>query len=173
MLKVKVSPQKRTKVLQNHFNKIKKSPIDNIKFTLNEGNLNVWYAIIYDLSDEFKDGEYLMRLEPPTEYPFKPPAFYFLTPNGVYTPEEKVCLSIGDEHSENYRPSLGIPGFAVNVLGALIGWKDLTTGINDSGRKGGKGIICNTNETQIKKYASVSQEYNKKKLNSYLKMFEL
>ena len=40
----------------------------------------------------------------PPDYPFKPPAFMLLTPNGRFETGVKICLSISAHHPEHWQP---------------------------------------------------------------------
>ena len=51
---------------------------------------------------DFDNGLYHGRLLIPSEYPLKPPSIYFLTPNGRFATDTKICLSISDFHSGLY-----------------------------------------------------------------------
>ncbi|GAA5885309.1 hypothetical protein JCM3774_004567, partial [Rhodotorula dairenensis] len=44
----------------------------------------------------------------PSEYPFKPPEVYMLTPSGRFEINKKICLSISSFHPETWQPSWGI-----------------------------------------------------------------
>jgi hypothetical protein len=40
----------------------------------------------------------LLRMQLPSEYPFKPPEVYMLTPSGRFEINKKICLSISSFH---------------------------------------------------------------------------
>lgn len=44
----------------------------------------------------------------PPDYPFTPPAFMLLTPNGRFETNVKVCLSISSHHPEHWQPSWSV-----------------------------------------------------------------
>lgn len=44
----------------------------------------------------------------PPDYPFKPPAFMLLTPNGRFETGTKICLSISSHHPEHWQPSWSV-----------------------------------------------------------------
>lgn len=53
-------------------------------------------------------GVYHGRILLPAEYPFKPPAFMMLTPNGRFQTGVKICLSISSHHPEHWQPSWSV-----------------------------------------------------------------
>lgn len=53
-------------------------------------------------------GVYHGRILLPAEYPFKPPSFMMLTPNGRFQTGVKVCLSISSHHPEHWQPSWSV-----------------------------------------------------------------
>jgi len=74
-----------------------------------EDNLFEWlFAISGPPDSEFAGGVYLGRILLPPEYPMKPPAFVFLTPNGRFETGARVCLSISQHHPEEWQPSWGV-----------------------------------------------------------------
>ncbi len=53
-------------------------------------------------------GIYHGRILLPPEYPFKPPSFLLLTPNGRFETGVKICLSISSHHPEHWQPSWSV-----------------------------------------------------------------
>jgi len=154
------------RILMNHFNRAIKTPSEFCKFALDPENINIWYILLSGLAgenDEFKDGQYIIKLIANDNYPHNPPAFYFMTPNGVFEIDVSICISIGLYHSENYRQALGMHGFANQVVSSIIGWKDLERGI---------GIQKNIKPEIIKNYTFSSVSYNKNVLKYYLDLIE-
>ena len=122
-------------------------------FALREEKPWVWYLKLHGFAgdeDEFVGGEYIVRMKAPEGFPFKPPHFRFMTPNGVYDVEKKVCINIGQFHSDQYRAALGMSGFANQLVSGMIGWKTLGGGIS----------LLNTTLEKKKELASYSIEYN-------------
>ena len=54
----------------------------------------------------FEGGIYHGRILLPVEYPFKPPNFMLLTPNGRFETLTKICLSITSYHAEHLATEL-------------------------------------------------------------------
>ncbi|XP_076069647.1 ubiquitin-conjugating enzyme E2 J1-like isoform X2 [Oratosquilla oratoria] len=84
-----------------------------------EENLFEWHFTLRGPSDsEFDGGIYHGRILMPSEYPMKPPNIIFLTPNGRFEANKKICLSISGHHPETWQPSWSIR----TALLALIGF---------------------------------------------------
>ncbi|KAJ7528505.1 hypothetical protein O6H91_15G006100 [Diphasiastrum complanatum] len=74
-----------------------------------EDNIFEWHFAIRGPQDsEFEGGIYHGRIQLPSEYPFKPPAFMLLTPNGRFETQTKICLSISQHHPEHWQPSWSV-----------------------------------------------------------------
>jgi len=84
--------------------------------------LDEWTYLMCGMAPPY-DGEYLFTLTAPNEYPIKPPSVQFWTPNGLFIPGTKVCVSIGEYHSQDasddgaygWRPAMGMEGFALQL----------------------------------------------------------
>jgi ubiquitin-protein ligase len=147
-----VNPR-RNVALCNQYRKAIGSPCDMVKYYMTD-DVGVWYVLLSGFSgtnDEYVGGEYLCELTAPPSFPFNPPSFKVLTPNGVYIPDQKVCISIGEYHSQNYRAVLGMSGFAKQIISGIIGWKELTSGI---------GLTTTTIEEK-KQFAHKSYDFNR------------
>jgi ubiquitin-conjugating enzyme E2 J1 len=71
-----------------------------------ENNLFEWHFTIRGPPDsDFTHGIYHGKIFLPPEYPFKPPDFLLLTPNGRFEVGKKICLSISGYHPETWQPS--------------------------------------------------------------------
>ncbi|KAF0992031.1 hypothetical protein HZS_605 [Henneguya salminicola] len=55
----------------------------------------------------YEGGMYHGKIIFPTDYPIKPPEIIFLTPNGRFQINKKICLSVSNYHPEHWRPSWG------------------------------------------------------------------
>jgi ubiquitin-conjugating enzyme E2 J2 len=134
----------------------------NLIPVVDEKNIRVWYFLVLNLPPPYLRGEYVFRLTAPTAFPKRPPELVFLTENGVYGLGGKICISIGEFHSQNWRPALGMIGFAREVVNGLL--------VPD--RLGG-GIRLR-NDTFAKKavLAAKSVAYNEENLSSIMKQFK-
>ncbi|KAG2439668.1 hypothetical protein HYH02_010550 [Chlamydomonas schloesseri] len=74
-----------------------------------ESDIFEWHFVIRGPRDtEFEGGIYHGRILLPAEYPFKPPSFMMLTPNGRFETNMKICLSISSHHPEHWQPSWSV-----------------------------------------------------------------
>jgi len=84
-----------------------------------EDDIFEWHFTIRGPKEsEFEGGIYHGRILLPPDYPFKPPNFVLLTPNGRFEVQKKICLTISAHHPEYWQPSWSIR----TVLVALIGF---------------------------------------------------
>lgn len=131
--KIPIPDKRQTAIMMAQFKKATAEPNEFVKFAMSQDNACVWYIRISNFAgnnDEFAGGEYDCRMVAPPDFPFNPPSFYFLTHNGLYEIETKVCISIGEYHKDEYRAALGMAGFANQLVSGLVGWKDMGGGIN-------------------------------------------
>ncbi|KXZ44643.1 hypothetical protein GPECTOR_64g137 [Gonium pectorale] len=82
------------------------------------------------IAEALEGGIYHGRILLPAEYPFKPPSFMMLSPNGRFETGVKICLSISSHHPEHWQPSWSVrtaltaliafmPSPGAGALGAL------------------------------------------------------
>ncbi|XVE65520.1 hypothetical protein DITRI_Ditri08aG0006300 [Diplodiscus trichospermus] len=85
------------------------NPSDDFMSLPLEENIFEWqFAIRGPRDSEFEGGIYHGRIQLPAEYPFKPPSFMLLTPNGRFETQTKICLSISNHHPEHWQPSWSV-----------------------------------------------------------------
>ncbi|WFD33708.1 E2 ubiquitin-conjugating enzyme [Malassezia cuniculi] len=74
-----------------------------------EDNIFEWHFTLRGPADsDFEGGAYHGRIILPTEYPFRPPDIQFLTPNGRWATDTKICLSFTGFHEDDWQPAWGI-----------------------------------------------------------------
>lgn len=150
------------KTLMAHYKKATAAPHPYIKVAINTNDVAKWYFLIHNLDEPYKGGEYLFEMKAPNDFPFKPPTFICYTPNGFYDIGGPICISIGEFHSGNYRATLGMMGFAEQVMAGLIDAKNMGSGIR----------LIKTTNLQKKEYTAASAAYNKSKYPDIMKLFD-
>ena len=149
------------KRIQKEYDELKLNPLPNIKIAYDTNNLLDWYCMIYDLNEEeYKNGQYIFNIKMSPNYPFDPPEFYFLTPNGRFDIDKKLCFSNSSYHKESWSPLWTIKTIILGFLSFFLEKK--SSGIGH--------LAASIDEKKI--FAEKSQEYNKTKLKKYLDLFE-
>lgn len=163
-LKVKkFSAKDRLKSLINNYREWTSHEDEYVRFILKESNKpDIWLMLISNMPGEFSGGEYIVEIKATSKYPFEPPEFYFYTPNGVYLEEKKVCINIGSYHKDDFPTSLGMGGFAKQLVSGMFGWRTLGGGIN----------IVKTSEKKKQTIAAVSKAYNARHFPELVKRFD-
>lgn len=159
---------RRNAALVLHFKEAVATRHAYIDFWMSEVDVGEWVIRIRDIAgneDEFKGGEYLVRMHAQPSYPQTPPKFEFLTPNGVYEVKSVICIGVGHFHADKYAAaSQKMYGFARDVLNGLIGWRDLGGGI---------GITSPQPLAPAKaRFAAASVAYNRANYPDLVRYFE-
>jgi ubiquitin-conjugating enzyme E2 J2 len=92
-----------TRRLSKELKALAKDPIKSPKISVapNESNILEMHYVIEGSDDTpFAGGIYHGKLIFPKEYPLKPPSVMMCTPNGRFTPNRRLCLSMSDFHPE-------------------------------------------------------------------------
>ncbi len=113
-----------------------------------EHDMFEWHFTIRGpITTDYENGVYHGRILLPPDYPYKPPHIVFLTPNGRFETNTKICLSFSAYHPELWQPAWGIR----LILEALIAFLPTPT-------DGAIGAI-DYSSTERKKLAIQSQQY--------------
>lgn len=123
-------------------------------------NINIWYIKIYNLSEEYTSGEYLLKIHFTEEYPFKAPDYYLLTPSGRFDINKKICFSNSGFHSESWSPLWGINQIIMGIISFFYERK--STGI---------GHISSSTIENRTDFALDSINYNNTKLKDISNLF--
>ena len=98
-----------TKRLNRELNIITKDPIPGIDLRANEDNILEWHFVIHGKEDTpYYGGMYHGKLIFPSNFPFGPPKIIFLTPNGRFKTNERICFSLSDFHPEEWKPAFSV-----------------------------------------------------------------
>ena len=108
------------RIMSSQYKKAFRDDPANIMFLMDETDMTIWYIMVLNMGDPYKGGEYIFKLTATKNFPVKPPVFEALTPSGVFELGGRVCISIGDFHPNEWRGSLGLPGFAWQIYNSLV-----------------------------------------------------
>lgn len=149
------------KRIEKEYQDLISNPLPNIKIAHEPDNILNWYCLIYDLNEPgFINGQYIFNIRMSPNYPFSPPEFFFLTPNGRFDTNKKLCFSNSSYHKESWSPLWTIKTI---ILGFLSFFLEKTSS--------GIGHLTTTIEDK-QELANLSSDYNKTRLNQILKLFE-
>ena len=138
------------KRLQKELQQLHKNPLPGIHAEPSVSSLKKWhYVIIGDKDTAFSGGVYHGTIQFPDDYPFSPPtSIRMLTPNGRFTPNGKICMSITSFHPESWSPS-----WSISTI--LLGFQSYFYG-----QEGGIGVLYGTAEGEIRRLAAQSMAFN-------------
>ena len=139
-----------------------------------EDNATQWSILVANLDEPFKHGEFIFTFRAGKDFPHKPPEdLNCHTPNGVFETGGKICISIGEFHGDHkagdhgrtdtWRPSLGMMGFAANVVNSIICFDTL---------EGGVRIVKEMSKPAMAAFSEVSREFNLKRNRQLYDRFE-
>lgn len=148
------------KRIRNEIKMLKKDPIENIEVYVDEKNMLDWYFLMHGRDDsDYKGGEYIGKVMNSPEYPFKPPDFMMLTPNGRFTAGKKICLSNSKYHSDEWSSMW-------NMKAIILGFESIMVDDKD---KGISHIKVSKDERAT--FANKSKSYNASHFPNIMKNF--
>ncbi|KRY31696.1 Adaptin ear-binding coat-associated protein 1 [Trichinella spiralis] len=87
--------------------RLARDPVPYVKAMPLPSNILEWHYLLQGPEDSpyAGSGFYHGKLIFPSDYPFKPPSIYIITPNGRFKPNTRLCLSISDFHPDTWNPT--------------------------------------------------------------------
>jgi len=78
------------------------------------------YVITGPPGTPYEGGLFWGKLKFPSEYPFKPPSIYMITPNGRFKPNTRLCLSMSDFHPGTWNPAWSVASILTGLLSFML-----------------------------------------------------
>jgi ubiquitin-protein ligase len=104
------------KRLRKDVEQLHKEPLEYIKAYQSAENMLDFYFLINGQNDTIYDGgKYIGKIILSKDYPSTPPDIMFLTPNGRFQINVKICLSITGFHKDEWNASLTIQGMLIQL----------------------------------------------------------
>ncbi|XP_074570681.1 ubiquitin-conjugating enzyme E2 34-like [Curcuma longa] len=109
------------KRLLKEYRAICKEPPPQIAARPSPSDILDWYFVI-EGSDgtPYAGGYYYGKLKFPPDYPFKPPSIRMITPNGRFSPNVRICLSMSDFHPESWNPMWSVSSILTGLLSFML-----------------------------------------------------
>lgn len=157
------------KIVAAHIKKAFESDNPNLLFLPAEDDFNVIFAMAVGLPHPYLSGEIILKLTLSGAFPQVPPELRCLTENGVYMVGGKICISVGEFHTNDvrkngqgdwgWRPALGLRGFAIEALNGILAPNSLNASKHPDSKLGGIGIL-DTSPAHRAALAAASSDYN-------------
>ena len=146
--------------LMKEYKRLQERPVDSILAKPEEGNFFKWHFALHSLQHEdYAGGVYIGLITFPSEYPMKPPDILFLTPNGRFATNKKICLSFTSFHPESWDPSWTFENMMVGLISFMLG-EDPATGTVQSSSSSRRQLAAQSVEFN-KKIADVWSHFEK------------
>lgn len=98
-----------------------KDPVPYIVATPLPSNILEWHYVVAGPENSLYEGGYFHgKLVFPSDYPFKPPSIYMITPNGRFKTNTRLCLSISDFHPDTWNPAWSVSTILTGLLSFML-----------------------------------------------------
>ncbi|CAK9818208.1 Ubiquitin-conjugating enzyme E2 J2 [Anthophora quadrimaculata] len=136
--------------LKQDYLRLKKDPVPYVVAEPVPSNILEWHYVVKGPEKTpYEGGYYHGKLVFPGEFPFQPPSIYMITPNGRFSVNTRLCLSISDFHPDTWNPAWSVSTILTGLLSFMIE-KSPTTG------------SIRTSDFEKKQFAEKSLEFNLK-----------
>jgi len=110
-----------TSRLKQDYVRLKKDPIPYVVAEPLPSNILEWHYVVSGPEKSLYEGGYYHgKLVFPTEFPFKPPSIYMITPNGRFKTNTRLCLSISDYHPDTWNPAWSVSTILTGLLSFML-----------------------------------------------------
>jgi ubiquitin-protein ligase len=160
---ISVTPQEAQlcrKRVQKEYENLMANKIPHVHVAKDENNHLDWYCMLYDLDEPYTGGEFIFKIQLSPRYPLSPPDFYFLTPNGRFELNKKLCFSNSSHHGETWSPIWTIRTIVLGFLSFFL---------EESSR--GLGHLTTTKEVK-QTFSAASKQHNEANLATVVRMIQ-
>lgn len=117
--------------LRKEFRNVSREPPQHITARPLPSNILQWYFVLEGVEGSlYSGGLYMGRLSFPSQYPYKPPAVYMVTPQGRFQTNTKLCLSMSDFHPETWNPLWSVSAVLTGLLTFMLSDEDTVGSIS-------------------------------------------
>lgn len=110
-----------TRRLKQDYIRIMKDPVPYVKAHPLPQNMLEWhFAVLGPEETPYEGGVYHGKLVFPSDYPFKPPSIYMITPNGRFRCNTRLCLSMSDFHPDTWNPAWSVATILTGLLSFMV-----------------------------------------------------
>jgi ubiquitin-conjugating enzyme E2 J2 len=162
--------------LKQDYVHLKKDPMPYIAAEPLPSNILEWHFIIQGPEDSpFEGGYYHGKLVFPKDYPYGPPQFYMITPNGRFAVDRSICMSMSAYHPGSWNPtwtvSTLLEGFLSFMLDKSLALHTITTSAYEKHKMAIDSLDFNLKKSIVKElfpelYDKMSAEVQRRKLKT-------
>jgi len=110
-----------TSRLKQDYLRLKKDPVPYVVAEPLPSNILEWHYVVQGPEKSpYEGGYYHGKLIFPSEFPFKPPSIYMITPNGRFKTNTRLCLSISDYHPDTWNPAWSVSTILTGLLSFML-----------------------------------------------------
>ncbi|XP_077998421.1 ubiquitin-conjugating enzyme E2 J2-like [Glandiceps talaboti] len=107
--------------LKQDYIRIMKDPVPYVTAAPLHSNMLEWHYVVRGPEGTpYEGGYYHGKLLFPSEFPFKPPSIYMITPNGRFKCNTRLCLSISDFHPDTWNPAWSVSTILTGLLSFMV-----------------------------------------------------
>ncbi|XP_014664939.1 PREDICTED: ubiquitin-conjugating enzyme E2 J2-like [Priapulus caudatus] len=107
--------------LKQDYLRIMRDPVPYVTALPLPSNILEWRYIVFGPENTpYEGGIYHGKLVFPSEFPFKPPSIYMITPNGRFKTNTRLCLSISDFHPDTWNPAWSVSTILTGLLSFMV-----------------------------------------------------
>lgn len=107
--------------LQKEYKALLRGPVPDVQAHPSPSNILEWHYVLQGGGESpYEGGFYHGKIMFPEQYPFKPPAICMITPNGRFTPNTRLCLSMSDFHPESWNPMWSVSTILAGLLSFMV-----------------------------------------------------
>lgn len=110
-----------TRRLRQDYLRIMRDPVPYVTAHPLPSNILDWHFVVKGPEGTpYEGGFYHGKLVFPSEFPFKPPSIYMITPNGRFKCNTRLCLSISDFHPDTWNPAWSVSTILTGLLSFMV-----------------------------------------------------
>ncbi|VDL98845.1 unnamed protein product [Schistocephalus solidus] len=107
--------------LQQDYLRLTRDPVPYVVAHPLHSNMFEWHYVVSGPPDSvYSGGYYHGKFIFPKDYPFRPPSIYMITPNGRFSCNTRLCLSISDFHPDTWNPAWSVSTILTGLLSFML-----------------------------------------------------
>lgn len=119
------------KRLQKEYRALCKEPVSHVVARPSSSDILEWHYVLEGSEGTpFAGGYYYGKIKFPPDYPYKPPGITMTTPNGRFSTQKKICLSMSDFHPESWNPMWSASSILTGLLSFMMDNSPTTGSVN-------------------------------------------